>query len=49
MEHLLNTPYDVLLLDEPTNHLSTALVEELEDALNAYDVLDLKEADPVCH
>ena len=34
---LLTRPSDLLLLDEPTNHLSPALVEELEQALLAYE------------
>lgn len=33
---LLGARHDVLLLDEPTNHLSLTLVEELEEALDAY-------------
>ncbi|MEU6135083.1 ATP-binding cassette domain-containing protein [Nocardioides sp. NPDC047086] len=32
----LADPGDVLLLDEPTNHLDPELVEQLEDALEAY-------------
>lgn len=34
---LVADPPPVLLLDEPTNHLSLTLVEELEEALRAYD------------
>ncbi|UNS97724.1 ATP-binding cassette domain-containing protein [Streptomyces tubbatahanensis] len=37
LARLVTEPVDVLLLDEPTNHLSPALVEELEEALEAYD------------
>ncbi|WP_369207208.1 ABC-F family ATP-binding cassette domain-containing protein [Streptomyces sp. PU-14G] len=37
LARLVTEPADVLLLDEPTNHLSPALVEELEEALDAYD------------
>ena len=33
---LVADPPDVLLLDEPSNHLSLALVEELEEALDAF-------------
>ncbi|MGY1436544.1 ribosomal protection-like ABC-F family protein [Streptomyces reniochalinae] len=36
LARLVTEPVDVLLLDEPTNHLSPALVEELEEALDAY-------------
>ncbi|MDF4251497.1 ribosomal protection-like ABC-F family protein [Streptomyces sp. WMMB303] len=37
LARLVTTPADILLLDEPTNHLSPALVEELEEALHAYE------------
>ncbi|MDH6676708.1 macrolide transport system ATP-binding/permease protein [Rhodococcus sp. LBL1] len=33
---LVTSGADLLLLDEPTNHLSPALVEELEEALDAF-------------
>ena len=32
----LAVPSDLILLDEPTNHLAPELVEQLEDALDAY-------------
>lgn len=32
----LAAPCDLLLLDEPTNHLAPELIEQLEDALEAY-------------
>ncbi len=34
---MLATPSDLILLDEPTNHLAPELVEQLEDALDAFD------------
>ncbi|WP_229898040.1 ABC-F family ATP-binding cassette domain-containing protein [Streptomyces finlayi] len=37
LARLVTAPLDVLLLDEPTNHLSPVLVEELEEALAAYE------------
>ncbi|MFC6883341.1 MULTISPECIES: TlrC/CarA/OleB/SrmB family ABC-F type ribosomal protection protein [Actinomadura] len=37
LARLVTDPVDLLLLDEPTNHLSPALVEELEEALAAYE------------
>ncbi|PII86649.1 hypothetical protein BMH32_07925 [Leucobacter sp. OLJS4] len=33
----LAAPGDLILLDEPTNHLAPELVEQLEDALDAFD------------
>ncbi|MEV6521730.1 TlrC/CarA/OleB/SrmB family ABC-F type ribosomal protection protein [Longispora sp. NPDC051575] len=36
LARLVSNPVDLLLLDEPTNHLAPALVEELEEALAAY-------------
>jgi macrolide transport system ATP-binding/permease protein len=36
LARLLAAEHDLLLLDEPTNHLSLVLVEELEQALNAF-------------
>ncbi|WFR74434.1 AAA family ATPase [Prescottella defluvii] len=36
MALLVTSGADLLLLDEPTNHLSPALVEELEEALDAF-------------
>ncbi|MDP9842089.1 macrolide transport system ATP-binding/permease protein [Streptosporangium lutulentum] len=36
LARLLTGEADLLLLDEPTNHLSPTLVEELEQALDAY-------------
>ncbi|MFI6940407.1 TlrC/CarA/OleB/SrmB family ABC-F type ribosomal protection protein [Streptomyces sp. NPDC050418] len=36
LARLVTEEVDLLLLDEPTNHLSPALVEELEEALDAY-------------
>ncbi|WP_432536114.1 ABC-F family ATP-binding cassette domain-containing protein [Kineococcus arenarius] len=37
LARLLADPHDVLLLDEPTNHLAPQLVEELEQAIAAFD------------
>ncbi|WP_336206653.1 ribosomal protection-like ABC-F family protein [Nonomuraea sp. LPB2021202275-12-8] len=37
LARLVSRPADLLILDEPTNHLSLALVEELEEALGAYE------------
>ncbi|WP_432506449.1 ABC-F family ATP-binding cassette domain-containing protein [Kineococcus arenarius] len=37
LARLLADPHDVLLLDEPTNHLAPQLVEELEEAIAAFD------------
>ncbi|MFD1824827.1 TlrC/CarA/OleB/SrmB family ABC-F type ribosomal protection protein [Mumia zhuanghuii] len=37
LARLVSQPLDLLLLDEPTNHLSPALVEDLEEALAAYE------------
>ncbi|GAA3145908.1 ABC-F family ATP-binding cassette domain-containing protein [Nonomuraea roseoviolacea subsp. carminata] len=36
LARLVSAPVDLLLLDEPTNHLSPALVEQMEEALEAY-------------
>ncbi|RDI30482.1 putative AbiEii toxin of type IV toxin-antitoxin system [Rhodococcus sp. AG1013] len=33
---LVTSGADLMLVDEPTNHLSPALVEELEEALDAF-------------
>ncbi|GAB2811865.1 ribosomal protection-like ABC-F family protein [Streptomyces daliensis] len=37
LARLVTAPADLLLLDEPTNHLALSLVEELEEALAAYE------------
>ncbi|MER6672277.1 ribosomal protection-like ABC-F family protein [Streptomyces sp. NPDC000983] len=37
LARLLTAPHDALLLDEPTNHLAPALVEEVQEALHAYE------------
>ncbi|MGW4202087.1 ribosomal protection-like ABC-F family protein [Streptomyces sp. NPDC004726] len=37
LARLLVSPADLLVLDEPTNHVALSLVEELEDALSAYE------------
>ncbi|MFA1541467.1 ribosomal protection-like ABC-F family protein [Actinomadura monticuli] len=37
LARLVGEPVDLLLLDEPTNHLSPMLVEQLEEALTAYE------------
>ncbi|MFI1190582.1 ribosomal protection-like ABC-F family protein [Streptomyces californicus] len=36
LARLVTRPADLLVLDEPTNHIALSLVEELEDALDAY-------------
>ncbi|MFD5181869.1 ribosomal protection-like ABC-F family protein [Streptomyces sp. NPDC058372] len=36
LARLVSRPADLLVLDEPANHLSLTLVEELEEALEAY-------------
>ena len=36
LARLLTEPVDLLLLDEPSNHLSLTLVEELEEAIDAF-------------
>ncbi|MCT2587502.1 ABC-F family ATP-binding cassette domain-containing protein [Actinophytocola sp. S1-96] len=36
LARLVTGPADVLLLDEPSNHLSLTLVEELEEAIDAF-------------
>ncbi|NUW32704.1 TlrC/CarA/OleB/SrmB family ABC-F type ribosomal protection protein [Nonomuraea sp. SMC257] len=36
LARLVSAPVDLLLLDEPTNHLSPMLVEQMEEALRAY-------------
>ncbi|MBN6050604.1 TlrC/CarA/OleB/SrmB family ABC-F type ribosomal protection protein [Nonomuraea sp. RK-328] len=36
LARLVGAPVDLLLLDEPTNHLSPMLVEQMEEALEAY-------------
>ncbi|MFJ8072766.1 ribosomal protection-like ABC-F family protein [Streptomyces sp. NPDC096176] len=37
LARLLSSPADLLVLDEPTNHMAPALMEELEEALAAYE------------
>lgn len=37
LARLLVAPADLLVLDEPTNHVALSLVEELEEALAAYE------------
>ncbi|MDA2806173.1 ribosomal protection-like ABC-F family protein [Nocardiopsis suaedae] len=37
LARLVTRPTDLLLLDEPTNHLSPLLVEEMQNALTAYE------------
>ncbi|MGW7518173.1 ABC-F family ATP-binding cassette domain-containing protein [Streptomyces sp. NPDC054796] len=37
LARLVTAPADLLVLDEPTNHLALSLVEELEEALAAYE------------
>ncbi|MER7661425.1 MULTISPECIES: ribosomal protection-like ABC-F family protein [unclassified Streptomyces] len=37
LARLLAAPADLLVLDEPTNHVALSLVEELEEALAAYE------------
>nr|WSW70948.1 ATP-binding cassette domain-containing protein [Streptomyces sp. NBC_00995] len=37
LARLVTRPADLLVLDEPTNHVALALVEELEEALAAYE------------
>ncbi|MGN9781006.1 ribosomal protection-like ABC-F family protein [Nonomuraea sp. ZG12] len=37
LARLVSRQADLLILDEPTNHLSLALVEELEEALGAFE------------
>ncbi len=37
LARLLSSPADLLVLDEPTNHVALSLVEELEEALSAYE------------
>ncbi|MEV6397741.1 ribosomal protection-like ABC-F family protein [Streptomyces sp. NPDC051907] len=37
LARLLTRPADLLVLDEPTNHVALSLVEELEEALAAYE------------
>ncbi len=36
LARLVTRPADLLVLDEPTNHIALSLVEELEQALDAY-------------
>ncbi|MFD3911485.1 ribosomal protection-like ABC-F family protein [Streptomyces sp. NPDC058603] len=37
LARLVTRPADLLILDEPTNHVALSLVEELEEALTAYE------------
>src|SRR5690606_22597580 len=37
LARLTTHPTDLLILDEPTNHISLTLIEELEEALAAYE------------
>ncbi|MFJ9207321.1 ribosomal protection-like ABC-F family protein [Streptomyces sp. NPDC102264] len=37
LARLVTRPADLLILDEPTNHMALSLVEELEEALTAYE------------
>ncbi|MFE9887645.1 ribosomal protection-like ABC-F family protein [Streptomyces scopuliridis] len=37
LARLVTRPADLLILDEPTNHVALSLVEELEEALRAYE------------
>lgn len=37
LARLVSSPADLLVLDEPTNHMAPGLMEEVEQALEAYE------------